>query len=185
MRGCITLNRPKIFGASLHIHWSALVVAGIAFGAFVRQPVHALVLVVSYFAVILLHEVGHAVVAKKLGYLPSDIYLTFIHGLCRYEQPDTLREDAIIAWGGVLFQLAVAIPLIVIGQTTPLGSVSLFAILVAVLGYFSLLVALFNLAPGPGLDGTRAWRLPGILLRDVRDRSAAKKATKSFLRRIK
>lgn len=185
MRGCITLKRPRILGTRLHIHWSALVAAGVAFGAFIRHPVHALLLAASYFGLILLHEMGHALVAKRLGYAPSDITLTFIHGLCQYEHPDTLREDAMIAWGGVLLQLLVALPLIVLGQATPLGSVSLFAIVVAVLGYFSVMIALLNLAPVQGLDGVLAWRLLPILWGDLRHGFAAKKATKEFLRRIK
>jgi hypothetical protein len=120
-----TSNTLRILGARLHIHWSAFVAAGILFGALIRQPIHALVAVLSYFAVILLHEAGHALFAKQLGYPPVNIYLTFIHGLCEYGHPDTLKEQATIAWGGVLVQLGVAIPLIVLGQTTPLGSISL------------------------------------------------------------
>lgn len=185
MRGCITLNRPRVLGARLHVHWSALVAAGIAFGTFVRQPIHALVLVLSYFGVILLHEAGHALVARRLGCRPTDIYLTFIHGLCVYQHPDTQREDAMIAWGGVLLQIIVAVPLILVSQVTPLGSISLFAIVVAVFGYMSLLVALLNLAPARGLDGMLAWRLIPIFLREVRQRSAAKKAAREFLRKFK
>lgn len=185
MRGCITLKRPRILGARLHIHWSALVVASIVFGAFVRQPVHALILVFSYFGVILLHEAGHALVAKHLGYSPTDIYLAFIHGICQYEHPDTLKEDAMIAWGGVLLQFVIAIPLILICQATALGSISLFAILVTVLGHLSSLVALFNLTPARGLDGALAWRLLPIVFREIRHGAAAKKATESFIRRLK
>jgi Zn-dependent protease len=185
MRGCITLNSPRILGARLHVHWSALVAAGIAFGVFVSQPIHALVLVLSYFGVILLHEAGHALIAKRLGYPATEIYLTFIHGLCVHQHPDTEREDAMIAWGGVLLQFAVAIPLIVISQSTTLGSVSLFAIVVAVFGYFSVLMAFFNLAPARGLDGMVAWRLIPIVIREVRQGAAAKKAAKDILRKFK
>jgi membrane-associated protease RseP (regulator of RpoE activity) len=185
MRGCITLKRSRILGARLHIHWSAFVAAGILFGALIRQPIHAFVAVLSYFAVILLHEVGHALFAKQLGYSPVSIYLTFIHGLCEFEHPDTLKEHATIAWGGVFAQLAVAIPLIVLSQTTPLGSISLFAIVIAVLGYLSMFVAFINLAPAKGLDGTLAWRLFPIIFREVRDGAAAKKAAKDVIRRLK
>lgn len=185
MHGCITLKRLSVYGARLHVHWSVLIASGIMLGAFIRQPVHALVLVLSYFGVILLHEAGHALVAKRLGYSPTEIYLTFIHGLCVYQHPDTLKENAMIAWGGVLLQLLVAIPLIVIGQLTPLGSVSLFAIVVAVLGYMSLLVALLNLAPARGLDGALAWRLLPIIFHEIRHGSIARKTTKDFIRRLK
>lgn len=185
MRGYIDLRRPKILGARLHIHWSALVVAGLVLGIYIRQPAHALIGVCAYFCVILLHEAGHALVAKRLGYWPTDIYLSFIHGVCVYEQPDTLRGAATVAWGGVLAQLAIAIPLIVLVQATPLGSVPLIPVAASILGYLSLMVALFNLAPARGLDGALAWKLIPMLLRDVRLRATSKKAAKDVLRRIK
>lgn len=185
MRGCVTLKRPRILGARLHIHWSALVVAGILFGITVRQPLHAVIAVACYFGIIILHEAGHAFVVKRLGYKPLNIYVTCIHGLCEYEQPDTLREDVIIAWGGVLAQLAVAIPLIVLSQTTPLGEISYTAIVTSILGYISLIVALFNLAPAQGMDGAMAWKLIPILFREARSRAVSKKAAKDILRRFR
>lgn len=119
----------------------------------------------------------------------TDIYLTFIHGVCVYEQPGSVREAALVAWGGVLVQLAVAIPLIVLAQTTPLGAAPVFpvavAVAVAILGYMSLYIALLNLAPARGLDGALTWKLVPILLRDLRNRFTSKKKTKDLLRRIK
>ena len=185
MRGCITLRRPRILGARLHVHWSALVAAGMLLGVLIRQPLHAFVAVAAYFLVILLHEAGHALVARRLGYPATDIYLTFIHGVCVYEQPGSVREAALVAWGGVLVQLAVAIPLIVLAQTTPLGAAPVFPVAVAILGYMSLFIALLNLAPARGLDGALAWKLVPILLRDLRNRFTSKKKTKDLLRRIK
>ncbi|WP_445288589.1 hypothetical protein [Variovorax atrisoli] len=185
MRGCITLRRPRILGARLHIHWSALVAAGVLLGVLIRQPLHAFVAVATYFLVILLHEAGHALVARRLGYPATDIYLTFIHGVCVYEQPGSVREAALVAWGGVLVQLVVAIPLIVLAQTTPLGAAPVFPVAVAILGYMSLFIALLNLAPARGLDGALAWKLVPILLRDLRNRFTSKKKTKDLLRRIK
>ncbi len=181
MRGCITLQRPTLFGARLHIHWSALVAAGILLGALARQPVQALVAVACYFGVILLHEAGHAYLAKRLGWAPENITIAFLHGVCQYQQPDNLKDEATIAWGGVLAQLAVAIPLIVLSQTTPLGTLPPVAIVVSAFGYFSLTMALMNLAPARGLDGATAWRLIPTLVRERR----SKKAAQDVLRRFK
>ena len=185
MRGCITLKHVRIFGARLHVHWSAFVAAGILFGVMIRQPIHALIAVASYFSVIVLHEAGHALFAKQLGYSADNIYVTFIHGVCEHEQPDTLKEDATIAWGGVLAQLAVALPLIALSQKTQLGSFPLSAVIISILGYLSLLVALMNLAPARGLDGALAWKLIPILFRELRYRSSSKKAAKNVIRRLK
>jgi Zn-dependent protease len=185
MHGCITLKRPRIVGARLHIHWSALVAAGILFGMSLRQPVHAVVVVICYFGLILLHEAGHALVAKRLGYAPIDVYLTFIHGLCVYEHPDTIKEDAMVAWGGVLAQVVVAVPVIALAHTTSLGSLPLFPIIVSIFGYLSVAVAVINIAPAKGLDGAIAWRLVPILWHEFRQRSSAAKAAKRVIRRIK
>ncbi|HEX7888188.1 MAG TPA: hypothetical protein VF522_02410 [Ramlibacter sp.] len=185
MRGYITLKRLTIFGATLRIHWSAILAAGILFGTMIREPVHAMLAVGAYASVILLHEAGHAFVAKKLGYPPSNIYLTFIHGLCEFEEPYTLKEHAMIAWGGVLAQLAVALPLMALGHLTSLGSMSPSALLISILGYFSLLIALINLAPARGLDGSIAWQIIPILARDLRYWFGSKRTTKAVLRRLK
>lgn len=185
MRGYVRIQRTRILGASLHVHWSAFVAAGIGFGAFIRQPLHAVILVLAYFGVILTHEIGHALVARWLGYRATEIYLTFFHGLCVYEHPDSEKEDAMIAWGGFLLELAVAVPLIALAQLTPLGTQSMFAIVVVVCGYFSVFTALFNLIPAQGLDGKLAWRLVPIVWGEMRQRASARKTAKNILRKFK
>ena len=185
MRSYISLKRPKILGIGLHLHWSALVGAGVLFGALIRQPVHAVLAVSSYFALILLHEIGHALMARRLGYDTNGIYIGVVHGLCEYDSPHYLKEDAIIAWGGVLMQLAVALPLCVLAQVTPLGANSYFSTVAAILGHFSILMAVFNLLPFPGLDGQLAWRLVPILWRDARDSRAAGRAARTIIQRIR
>ena len=185
MRSYITLKRPKSLGIGLHLHWSALLGAGVLFGALMRQPVHAALAVSSYFALIVLHELGHALMARRLGYDTTGIYIGLFHGMCEYDSAHYLREEATIAWGGVLLQLAIALPLIVLAQTTPLGANPYFSIVAAILGPFSLLIAAFNLLPVPGLDGELAWRLVPMLWRDARDRHFAGRPAKVALRRVK
>ena len=187
MHGCYTPERIRILGARLHIHWPVGVAASLIFASSWRQPLHAVLAVLSYFGIILLHEVGHAAMAMRLGYQPLNIYLSLCHGRCECEFPRTLREQAIVAWGGVLAQFAIAVPLIFLNTTTQLGSVPYFGTLIGLLGYFSLLVALMNLAPARGLDGALAWQLVPILIREARARFNKAKQTKrsSAVRRIR
>ncbi len=138
MRGYIDLPNVRILGARIHVHWSALVVAGILFGKSIGHPLSAIALVVSYFGIIVLHEWGHAFAAKKLGYRPLNIGVTFMFGFCEYEAPHYAREDYIIAWGGVLAQFAVAIPLIVLTRLTEIGALPLMGPVIAMFGYFSI-----------------------------------------------
>ncbi len=185
MRSYISLKRPKILGIGLHFHWSALLGVGVLFGALMRQPIHAVLAVSSYFSLILLHELGHALMARRFGYDASGIYIGVVHGLCEYDSPHYLREEAAIAWGGVLMQLAVALPLSVLAQVTPLGVNSYFSTVAAILGHFSILMAVINLMPIPGLDGQLAWRLVPMLWRDFRDQRVARRTTRDILRRVK
>lgn len=101
-RGYLLLGRVTVLGARLHVHWSAVALAGAMLGIWHRQPGYAIEAIACYFGLILLHEAGHAAMARRLGYRASDIYLSMIHGLCAHDSPETLREEALIAWGGVL-----------------------------------------------------------------------------------
>jgi len=173
MRNYVDLKFLRIFGAPVRIHWAALVVVAGIFVLSLRTPILALIGICSYLAVILLHEAGHAFFARRLGYEVDEIRLGFFHGLCVHETSDSAVDEALIAWGGVVAQLAVAIPLIVLAQLGVFSHVPGSGPIVAFLGYISALVALLNLAPSPGLDGSKAWKLIPIMWRARR----AKRAT--------
>lgn len=184
MRSHFTLH-PTIFGARLHLHWSALALSLGLLALWFRHPAEALVVILSYYGVILLHETGHALVARRLGLRPLHITLYVIHGSCTYEHPDTLRQQVLVAWGGVALQLAVAVPLVALAGFTPILKLPLMGIVVAAFGYVSILIAAFNLTPMPGLDGALAWKIFPILVADWRGRAEAKKKTRALLRRLK
>jgi Zn-dependent protease len=118
----------------------------------------------------LLHEWGHLAAARRRRHAVYAIELYPIHGLTRCEAARSAGDASVIAWGGVLAQLAVGVPLIV--ATSLLGFTSygpLNAPLV-MFGYFSVAVALFNLLPVPRLDGATAWRIVPQLWRRWRSR---------------
>lgn len=159
MNGYTHIPYVKIFGARLHIHWSAFVVGGALFAFSIKDPVLAMITISSYFGLILLHETGHAAVVRCLGYKPFDIQLSAIHGTCSYPQPYSQYEDALIAWGGVGAQLLVAIPLIIVAQFEWSSHVYGLGPVLAFLGYVSAMMAVVNLTPHPTLDGGKAWSL--------------------------
>jgi Zn-dependent protease len=174
-----------VFGARVHIHWSALALAGVLLVIWARQPFHAVECVCCYFGVILLHEAGHAAIARRLGYKVLGIYLSGIHGLCRYERPDTLLEDCLVAWGGVLAQMVVAVPVIALAHISVVGALPFAGIFIAAFGYFSLITAAFNLAPARGFDGAKAWRILPILISDFRAHRIAMRAARDLFKRLK
>jgi stage IV sporulation protein FB len=81
----------------------------------------------------------------------------------------------VIAWGGVVAQAVVAVPLVT--WVTIFGSTRSDAVNVAigVLGYYSLIVAAFNLVPVPPLDGAKAWYLIPELIKRARTRQTKPK----------
>lgn len=125
----------------------------------------------SYFSVVLVHELGHAIVAWRLGYEIDSIKLSVIHGECTYEGSHvTAREAALIAWGGPLAQFAVAALVWALSFMPAVGESDLFGPVLVFLGYLSPLVAVVNLAPGSDMDGTVAWPLIPMLWRDFQGR---------------
>ncbi|WP_133501986.1 hypothetical protein [Cognatilysobacter terrigena] len=164
------------FGARVELHWSVLLVAAGIMAASFRTPINGAALVAAYFGILYVHELGHAFVARRLGYRPYEIRLSFVHGRVCFEAPRTERDAALIAWGGASAQLAVALPLVLLAQLTNAGSLPVLGPAIAFLGYLSLLIAAVNLAPARGLDGYIAWRLFRNLKLPTRHRPKAPKS---------
>jgi Zn-dependent protease len=168
----------RIFRAPVYAHWSVLVGGSLLFLASRAPLATALTAVVCYVAVIVLHEAGHAFFARRVGLRPISIHIAMMHGTCRYESPDAddgqfvEREDLIVAWGGGVAQLVVAIPLILLDAFTELRHVNPIGAVIGVLGYASVFIAAFNLLPGPGMDGEKAWKLLPRWWRERRERQA-------------
>jgi Zn-dependent protease len=185
MKSYVRVKFLNIFGAPVHVHWSALAVMGFLFVVSIKSPLYAVVTICSYFGTILLHEAGHAYFVRRMGYRIRNIQLGLIHGTCTFDAPYDLREECIIAWGGVAAQMVVAIPLIVLSLTIPLDRLPLTGPVVLFLGYISVIIALFNLMPMMNLDGVRAWQLIPIQLKYMKNKAAAKKTTEDIIRRLK
>ena len=165
----------------MFVHWSALVVMGGCLAMAVSDPLVAIVAVVSYFSVILIHEFGHAFVAWKLGYEIDSIRLSVLHGECIYEASyETAREAGLIAWGGPLAQFAAAALVWSISLIPVVDQSDFFGPVIVFLGYVSPLVALANLAPGSEMDGTKAWPLIPMLWQDLLGRKKSPRSRGRF-----
>ena len=165
--GFLKLKNLKIFGAEVFVHWNVLLYGLIGLSGWATGPIQAATCILLLLLLILLHEAGHAAVAKKLGYQPINISLKDIHGYCVYEyilNSEFEKDEAKIAWGGVLAQLTVAVPLIIMANTTSIFKDKFMSPVVGVLGYYSVLMVIFNLLPIKSLDGNKAWKLFPIIL---------------------
>jgi Zn-dependent protease len=148
------------------VHWSVPVVGAIMIAFNYSEPVFAASLCAAYFVLLLIHEIGHAIVADFRRCTVSQIEIYPIHGLCRYF-PNTAEDQAFIAWGGVLAQFAVAVVVVAIVDVTGGTRINGLDIAFAVLGYISPVIAIVNLLPVRPLDGASAWRIGPILMRRV------------------
>ena len=144
----------------IRFHWSTLLML---VGLIAASGVLGAGLAVLAFAVCtvtLAHELGHAYLARRLGYEVMDIRVFPVFGKCRYDRPYSDYEDAVIAWGGVAAQLLLLLPaaatLALVGNTS-YGAIN---VLLIGLSYFNAVVMACNLAPARGMDGAKAWRLP-------------------------
>jgi stage IV sporulation protein FB len=115
---------------------------------------------VSFFFLLLIHELGHAAMAKWRRVPVLEIRLYIMHGLCRHEEPRR-EEDAIwIAWGGVAAQglvllLAVAVSELLHRLSFPLYVDAQPALHVLITT--NLIIIVMNLVPVAPLDGAKAW----------------------------
>ena len=134
----------------------------------------------AFFGSILLHELGHAVVANRLGVPITEITLWLFGGVARMSK-DTESPGAEfkIAAAGPAVTLLLAIGFTAIGiaaagsedfwaavRLDPTTQISGVLAMVAWLAQINLLVLIFNLIPAFPLDGGRiaraiAWRLTG------------------------
>lgn len=185
MKPYTRIPRVRILGAPLSVHWSVFVVAGILLLKSLHEPLLAILTIASYLGVILLHEAGHAYMAKRLRLRRYAICISAVHGICEFEEPESAKQDYLVAWGGVLAQLAVAAPLIAFDLMFGIGQIDILRPVVAILGYVSVMIAAFNLIPAMGLDGAKAWRLIPLLLEERRERTFRPSRKRSRFRLIK
>jgi Zn-dependent protease len=168
--GWWTLGRLR--GAPIRLHWS-VPVGAFFWGHFQIVPAFWL----GFVALILIHELGHALMVLRYGLGLSEIAVHGVGGYCRHERSGSRFEEAAVAWGGVLAQLAlfvvVLLWLLLVGRPTTIHG----AHLVQVFTETNLLVAALNLIPVEPLDGAKAWPLLGMLRARFRKSGAARAAS--------
>ena len=160
----------KINGVSVYVHWSVLVIAALMIFGALRRPLLVLVGLTAWLSIMLIHECGHMVAARRRGSAVFCIELYPIFGVTHFQTPWSQFDHCVIAWGGVLAQAAIGIPLALrvalVGYTRfePVNAV------LALLGFYNLCVAAFNLIPVAPLDGAVAWQIIPAFFRRQRQR---------------
>jgi Zn-dependent protease/CBS domain-containing protein len=180
------LTLGRVLGIRIELHWSLLVAAvlvvwTLASGVFPQTnpdlsgTAHAAMAVVAtlvFFGSVVLHELGHAVQARREGMEIEEISLWLFGGVAVMKQgfpgPGTEFRVAVAGplvslWLGVAFLAAALVP----GLPEAVDGV------VAWLAYVNLVLLVFNLVPAAPLDGGRMlhaalWWLKRDLVRATR-----------------
>lgn len=157
-------------GIPLLLHWTFLLVpayvliTGILMGRPPFGMLADLVLVTVIFVSVVLHELGHALAARRFGVQTKDIILMPIGGVARLER--ILRrpnEELIVALAGPAVNVAIAAVLLaisvpVIGLNGLLNPTSLLASLIGKTVGVNLAMIFFNMLPAFPMDGGRVLR---------------------------
>ncbi len=124
-----------------------------------------LVMALLLFASVLLHELGHSLVARSQGIRVNSITLFLFGGVAAIEEESKTPGKAFqVAIAGPLVSIALFVLLRLGANLLPDSSV--YSLMVGDLARINLVVALFNLIPGLPLDGGQVlkaalWQVTG------------------------
>jgi hypothetical protein len=165
----------EIRGVDTYVHWSVFAVSAFILANVVSHPGLSILGLGCYYSVLLIHESGHLYAAQRKGGRVLSIRLYPVFALTTFEVPWSKLDHCVIAWGGVIAQALVLVPLIT--WVTVFGYTRLDAInmIFAILGFFSLGVVDLQ-PPVRGLDGWIAWQIFPELLAE-RKREIPRKPT--------
>ncbi len=160
----------RISGINIQVHFTFFLI--LIWGAFnfggSAGPLYGLLVTVTLFTLVLLHELGHSVAAMAYGIRVRDITLLPIGGVARLERmPEKPLQEFVVALAGPAVNVLLAIILapIVFGLAGGLGPMVLsmrsqpgLTGLLTFLLTANISLALFNLLPAFPMDGGRIFR---------------------------
>lgn len=167
----LSLTLGRVAGIRVSVNWSWLVVFALiawtlASGVFPAQEpglrhatyvTMAVVAAVAFFACLLLHELGHAVEARRQGMEIEGITLWLFGGIAQFKGPfPSARAELRIALAGPLVSALLGGSLVAAAAAAGLGR-PVDGVL-AWLGYINLILLAFNMLPALPLDGGRVLR---------------------------
>lgn len=147
-----------MLGFPLYLRWSVLVLVGLVTllsGQLIGYAV-GFGFVVCLLLSVLLHELGHALTARRLGIGVRGITLEILGGYTEMERDaPSPRAELLVSLAGPAVSLVLGLGAALGAAVLPAGGAQQVAVLVALA---NLIVAVFNALPGLPLDGGRALR---------------------------
>ena len=166
-KGALLLG--KVSGIRIYLHWTFILLIGyVVFvyrGLDVFGILWAVFFVLTLFLCVTLHELGHALTAKRFNIQTKDIILLPIGGVARFNSlPEDPRQELLVTLGGPAVNLAIAglifLFLSITGGFPDLSQIrvidgSNFLFMLMLVNVF---VAIFNMLPAFPMDGGRVLR---------------------------
>lgn len=169
-----SLNLGRIAGINLQVHWSFFLLilwifaSSINDGRNVDEGIHRILFVFAIFGCVILHELGHALTARRFGFETKQIVLLPIGGMAQMKKlPQKPSEELLVAVAGPLVSFAIAAFLYLIiaffqsvelSQETQNLDELLEGNFLLKLFIINLMLAIFNLIPAFPMDGGRMLR---------------------------
>lgn len=160
----------RIAGIELFIHATFLLLIPFIVVSDLRQQasffeiLQNLFLVAVVFGIVVLHELGHALMARRYGIPTRNIILLPIGGVAQLERmPEKPRQEFWVAVAGPLVNIFLAAIILVIlmlsGQFQAIAETDSFQdSFLWILFIINILLAIFNLLPAFPMDGGRVLR---------------------------
>jgi Zn-dependent protease len=156
MFGSLSLKIGSAFGIPVRLHWTFLILIYLVLvNDAAPMPVAALSIVLL-FGSVLLHELGHSLVARRFGIRVIDITFWPLGGMARMaEMPESARVEGLVALAGPAVNFVLALLALCLWALLPEEAAR------ALLHYFiwiNLAMGVFNLIPAFPMDGGRILR---------------------------
>lgn len=160
----------RIAGIDIYVHWSFalllvwIFVSHVMAGRGARAATAGTAFIATVFVCVVLHELGHAAVARHFGIRTRDITLYPIGGVSRLDRiPDRPSAELWVALAGPTVNLLIAGLLGILFGFAPASASSLKEALahesfVSKLLFVNVSLAVFNLIPAFPMDGGRVLR---------------------------
>ncbi len=166
-----SLSLGRIAGIEIFVHWTFLILIGWIVYINLKQGMGtvdilwSVLFILTLFACVTAHELGHALAAKRYNIKTKNITLLPIGGLAQLESiPEKPKEELVVALAGPLVNVVIAAVLFPLVKLSPsvieemdLSRLShhnfLFSLMVV-----NIWLAVFNMIPAFPMDGGRVLR---------------------------
>ena len=166
-----SLSLGRIAGISVFVHWTFLILIGwivyinLRMGHNTIDILWSVLFILTLFACVTFHELGHALAARRYNIKTKNITLLPIGGLAQLEAiPEKPKEELVVALAGPLVNVIIALllyPFVALGpeiteefDLTKLSHHNFLASLMIV----NVWLAVFNMVPAFPMDGGRVLR---------------------------